>query len=367
LNMHYCAISDEKIKSFGATQTNCVRGFQGYVHLCDATAMLDFDEETSSWCLNEQHQESLIKQLQNGRAKVDENLRLLHDDSCAAILILIECQPLYTRIRRDEVATNTLIEFDDEDSSTIIKALQFNRSNLKQWPIKILGVPSWPNANYAQTFKYGMEWLVAHSPKYPKIYKAKSDIVREVFEKIFDHKLLGDAAKIDLWNSEMDNIVKNVVNGMNGRVSWPPCSIDDKHQLVVNHVVPPSHWNTESAQKKFLASLQKLKIDAENQSHPKKHIIQSLSALDDHWWTTNPIKSTREFICDLSSYSNSDASNYHCAVSDNASVSSRSTVQLMEFEQLLADISGDFDKTLAELQSFTHVVESMQDRMNELK
>ena len=80
-----------------------------------------------------------------------EGFRLVHDHSNAAILVLIECQPLYHNLRHDDgVAIKTLIEFNNKDVKLIKNALKINN----KWKIKILGVPSWSNTLCQNTFKY---------------------------------------------------------------------------------------------------------------------------------------------------------------------------------------------------------------------
>ena len=136
-----------------------------------------------------------------------------------------------------------------------------------------------------------MDWMVSHSPNYPKLHKIKKEVINTIFEKIFDSKLLDGNVKIDLWNFEIDNVIKNVIGGINSNISWPPCSFNDAHELVKNEILPPSSWNSDNKKNEILSSLRNLKIekkkdgDDEKNSNPKRHIIQVIRRLDPFWWT----------------------------------------------------------------------------------
>ena len=112
--LHYCVITDDKIKSMSATDNNCVRGFQGYVCCCPSTAILDFDADTKQWSVNEENKNGFIAKLSKGTRKITDGFRILHNHSNAAILVLFECQPLFTNLRHDQLAINTLIEFNQK-------------------------------------------------------------------------------------------------------------------------------------------------------------------------------------------------------------------------------------------------------------
>ena len=375
--MHYCVITDDKIKSIGATKANCVRGFQGYIHCCQPTAILDFDHELKKWSLNEKNKNNLIQKLGKTQEKMRDSLRLLHDHSKAAILILIECQPLYTNLRDDQVAINTLIEFDDKDCKLIKSALNIKKKNLTGWNIKVLGVPSWPNSYYYDTFKYGMEWMILNSPNYPKLYKVRTDVINNIFEKIFDSKLLKEEQKTTLWNGEIDNVIKNVIGGINGNISWPPCSIDDHHELVKKEVLPPSNWNDDNVRKEILQSLTDLKIkddeDMKQNDDPKRYILRGIRELKKdktYWWTMANVVTSRDLFetdCSISgsTFATFADSSFNNSI-NNDSISSKSNNDLMEFDKLVEGVSQDFETTLKGLESCGTVVESMNVRLTNL-
>eukprot|EP00483_Globobulimina_turgida_P008435 UN08452 len=198
MRLHYCVITDNKIKSIGAQSVNCVRGFQGYVHLlAGVTALLDCDN--SKWSLNKQHINDLIHGLKKEKKKINDNLILLHENSNCCMLILLKCQPLNIQLRDNE---NTLIELRENDIEIIRNVLGINNN----WPIKIIGITSY---NDRDIFKYCMDWMVKYSPKYPYLYRIKSGkIMNNIFEKIFDSKpgLFTMEEKVTFWNGEIEKL-----------------------------------------------------------------------------------------------------------------------------------------------------------------
>ena len=202
-----------------------------------------------------------------------------------------------------------------------------------------------------------MNWIVSHSPNYPKLHQIKKDVINNIFEKIFDSKSLDENQKINLWNSEVDNVIKNVIGGINCNISWPPCSIDDSHEMVKNEVLPPSSWNSDNQRNEILSSLTNLKIVNKlnnKEISPKRHIIQAITKLEPFWWTMAEVATTTDLFVDSSlsdastfpTFTDSSLHHQHQISDKEESVSSRSTVQLIEFDQLVNDISDDFEKTL---------------------
>eukprot|EP01083_Nonionella_stella_P262095 891613_1 len=125
---------------------NCIRGFQGYVHLCgDVTATLDYNNNNNGqWCLNKQYMNGLFNELKKERDRINDNMRLLHGNSNCSILVFIKCQPLFTNLRDNENAVNTMIEFEGNDFEMIMNILDIKN----KWPIKVIGIPWWSNVEY---------------------------------------------------------------------------------------------------------------------------------------------------------------------------------------------------------------------------
>ena len=388
--LNFCVLSDAKIRSFGATQPGAIRGFQGYVHLCTATAMMDFDDKAGRWTLHEEHRRALITALKRERPKMDGNRVLFHGESECAVVVLVWCQPLYTILRQNQAAVRTRIEFGEHDAMSIRGALgldavstsnSLNSSHSSRsgefGRIQILGVPSWPNASCRDTFKFAMDWMVAHSPPYPVVHRLKPDtFLKAVFERIFDSKALDDEQRISRWNVEVDRVSRAVLGGI-CNISWPPCSVDDRHPLVVNGVIAPSFWNNKATKQRIGDSLERLRITEQDQGlNPKQHIIRGIAALDGCWWTMGDVEKAAEQMAaesvasdlwDFDPLANHGLSDVLTPQSVRTVSSNRSTAHLAEFEQLVNDISCDFDSTLQGLQSCATVLDAVHTRIGNLQ
>merc|ERR1712154_281600 len=182
--------------------------------------------------------------------------------SRCAILILIKCEYVGNL---DPMTMNTLILFNDTESRLIGTSLGLNGDDSDCWPIKILGIPSWSNIACHWTFKYAMEWIVRYSPKYPKIYKCNTSIIKDLFENILD-----STKNIE----RIDDIKKQILSGIDVNISWPPCSVDDQHELVKNQIFPPSSWKDTN---KTIAYLMNLKINHKQRKNVNKASSSSSS------------------------------------------------------------------------------------------
>merc|ERR1719356_2178521 len=118
--------------------------------------------------------------------------------------------------------------------------------------------------------------------------------LKSVFERIFDSKVLDEEQRISRWNIEIDRISQTVIGGI-CNISWPPCSVEDSHPLVVNGVIAPSVWNRKSTKQRIADSLQRLKItERVHYINPKQHIIRGIGALDTCWWTMGDVRNLPE-------------------------------------------------------------------------
>jgi len=181
----------------------------------------------------------------------------------------------------------------------------------------------------------------------------------------------------------VDRVGRAVMGGI-CNVSWPPCSVDDGHPLVVNGVIAPSFWNHKSTKERIGAALNRLRIaEREEYLNPKEHIIRGIAALDDGcWWTMGNVEeeapseeeeeqmtvdSAASGSWDFDPLANHGLSDVLTPQSVRTVSSNRSTAHLAEFEQLVNDISCDFDSTLQGLQSCATVLDAVHTRIGNLQ
>merc|ERR1712176_1020286 len=109
--------------------------------------------------------------------------------------------------------------------------------------------------------------------------------------------------------------------------------------------------------------------------NPKQHIIRGIAALDGCWWTMGDVEKAAERMAaesvasdlwDFDPLANHGLSDVLTPQSVRTVSSNRSTAHLAEFEQLVNDISCDFDSTLQGLQSCATVLDAVHTRIGNL-